>query len=66
MYKELQNLVKHVGIETVETLHMCGLYPAQVMKLNNKMDDWIARSYKSNMILLPELPDSTDELRMIS
>ncbi len=65
MYKALQNLVKHVGIETGETLRMCGLYPAQVMELDDKLG-MIARSYRSNMVLLPELPDSTVELRMIS
>lgn len=65
MYKALQNLVKHVGIETGEALRMCSLYPAQVMGLDDQLG-MIAKGYRSNMVLLPELLDSTDELRMIS
>jgi N-acetylglucosamine-6-phosphate deacetylase len=65
MYKALQNLVKHVGIETGEALRMCSLYPAQVMGLDDRLGR-IASGYKANMVLLPELLNSTDELRLIS
>jgi N-acetylglucosamine-6-phosphate deacetylase len=65
MYKALQNLVKHVGIETGEALRMCSLYPAQVMGLDDKLG-MVAKGYRSNMVLLPELLNSIDELRIIS
>ena len=65
MYKALQNLVKHVGIETGEALRMCSLYPAQVMQMDDQLGR-IAPGYKAKMVLLPELLDNTDELRMIS
>jgi N-acetylglucosamine-6-phosphate deacetylase len=58
MYKALQNLVKHVGIETGEALRMCSLYPAQVMQLNGQLGK-IARGYRAKMVLLPQLLDST-------
>ena len=53
MYKALQNLVKHVGIETGEALRMCSLYPAQVMQMDDKLGR-IAKGYQAQMILLPE------------
>lgn len=65
MYKALQNLVNHVGIETGEAIRMCSLYPAQVMALDYKLG-MIAKGYRSNMVLLPELLNNTDELRLIS
>jgi N-acetylglucosamine-6-phosphate deacetylase len=65
MYKTLQNLVNHVGVETGEALRMCSLYPAQVMQMDDQLGR-IATGYKAKMVLLPELPDNTDELRMIS
>jgi N-acetylglucosamine-6-phosphate deacetylase len=65
MYKALQNLVNHVGIETGEALRMCSLYPAQVMQMDDRLGR-IAPGYKANMVLLPELLDSNHELRMIS
>ena len=65
MYKALQNLVKHVGIETGEAIRMCSLYPAQIMGMEDRLGR-IAPGYKANMVLLPELLDNTDELRMIS
>ena len=53
MYKALQNLVKHVGIETAEALRMCSLYPAQLMQLDNQLGR-IVTGYKAKMVLLPE------------
>ncbi|MBL7700710.1 MAG: N-acetylglucosamine-6-phosphate deacetylase [Ferruginibacter sp.] len=65
MYKAFQNLVKHVGIETGEAIRMCSLYPAQIMGFDDKLG-MIGRGYRSNMVLLPELLNSADELRLIS
>jgi N-acetylglucosamine-6-phosphate deacetylase len=53
MYKALQNLVNHVGIETGEALRMCSLYPAQVMQMDDQLGR-IAAGYKAKMVLLPE------------
>jgi N-acetylglucosamine-6-phosphate deacetylase len=58
MYKALQNLVNHVGIETGEALRMCSLYPAQVMQMDNQLGR-IAVGYKAKMVLLPQLLDDT-------
>jgi N-acetylglucosamine-6-phosphate deacetylase len=58
MYKALQNLVKHVGIETGEALRMCSLYPAQVMQMDDQLG-MIASGYKAKMVLLPEHLDDT-------
>lgn len=58
MYKALQNLVKHVGIDTGEALRMCSLYPAQVMQLDDELGR-LAAGYKAKMVLLPSsLEDS--------
>ena len=58
MYKALQNLVKHVGIETGEALRMCSLYPAQVMQMDGQLGR-IEKGYKAKMVLLPQLLDDT-------
>ena len=58
MYKALQNLVHHVGIETGEALRMCSLYPAQLMQLDDKLGK-IAAGYPAKMVLLPQLLDDT-------
>ncbi len=58
MYKALQNLVKHGGIETGEALRMCSLYPAQVMHMDNELGR-IAKGYQAKMVLLPQLLDDT-------
>ena len=58
MYKALQNLVNHVGIETGEAIRMCSLYPAQVMQMDDQLGR-IAKGYKAKMILLPQLLDDT-------
>jgi N-acetylglucosamine-6-phosphate deacetylase len=64
MYKALQNLVKHVGIETGEALRMCSLYPAQVMQMDDESGR-IAAGFKAKMVLLPELLDDRT-VRIIS
>lgn len=53
MYKALQNLVNHCGIELGEALRMCSLYPAQVMNIDDKLGR-IAKGYKAKMTLLPQ------------
>ncbi len=58
MYKALQNLIKHVGIETGEALRMCSLYPAQVMQMDDQLGR-IAAGFKAKIVLLPELLDDT-------
>ena len=63
MYKALQNLVKHVGIETGEAIRMCSLYPAQIMGIEDRLGR-IAPGYKAKMVLLPQLLDD-NEVRVI-
>lgn len=63
MYKALQNLVKHVGIETGEALRMCSLYPAQVMQMDDRFGK-IAEGYHAKMVLLPRSLDGT-EVRVV-
>ncbi len=58
MYKALQNLVKHVGIETGEALRMCSLYPAQVMQIDDQLGR-IVTGYKAKMVVLPAFLDDT-------
>lgn len=53
MYKALQNLVTHVGIELAEALRMCSLYPAQVMRKDDQLGK-IATGYKAKMVLIPQ------------
>jgi N-acetylglucosamine-6-phosphate deacetylase len=64
MYKALQNLVNHVGIETGEALRMCSLYPAQVMQMDYQLGR-IAAGYKAKMVLLPQLLEE-NEVQVIS
>lgn len=64
MYKALQNLVNHVGIETGEALRMCSLYPAQVMQIDDQLGR-IATGYKAKMVVLPALLNDT-EVQIIS
>ncbi len=52
MYKALQNLVNHCGIDLAEALRMCSLYPAQVMQMDDQLGR-IAKGYKATMVLLP-------------
>ncbi len=64
MYKALQNLVSHCGIELGEALRMCSLYPAQVMQMDNCIGR-IAEGYKAKIVLLPKTLDST-KIHLIS
>lgn len=64
MYKALQNLVNHVGIETGEAIRMCSLYPAQVMQMDDQLGR-IATGYKAKMVVLPALLNDT-EVQIIS
>ena len=57
MYKALQNLVNHVGIETGEALRMCSLYPAQIMQIDDHLGR-IATGYEAKMVLVPEALDN--------
>lgn len=59
MYKALQNLVNHCGIELGEALRMCSLYPAQVMNMDNELGR-IAKGYKAMMVLLPQSLSDAD------
>ncbi len=59
MYKALQNLVTHCGIELAEALRMCSLYPAQVMNMNDELGR-IAKGYKAKMVFLPKAMDGVD------
>lgn len=54
MYKALQNLVNHAGIELAEALRMCSLYPAQVMNMDDQLGR-IAKGYQAKMVVLPEI-----------
>lgn len=58
MYKALQNLVKHVGVETGEALRMCSLYPAQAIQIDDHSGR-IAKGYKAKIVRLPALLDDT-------
>lgn len=58
MYKALQNLVQHAGIETGEALRMCSLYPARAMQMDDQVG-MIASGYKAKMVVLPELLDNS-------
>ena len=64
MYKALQNLVNHVGMELAEALRMCSLYPAQVMQMGDQLGR-IAKGYKAKMVLLPKSMHDND-IRLIS
>ena len=64
MYKALQNLVHHCGIELGEALRMCSFYPAQVMQIDNQLGK-IASGYKASMVLIPQKLND-DLLRIVS
>lgn len=53
MVKALQNLVRSVGIDLAEALRMCGLYPARVLKLENKFGR-IQKNYAACLVVLNE------------
>ncbi|MGB4844229.1 MAG: amidohydrolase family protein, partial [Ferruginibacter sp.] len=64
MYKALQNLVNHCGIELAEALRMCSLYPAQVMQMDDKLGK-ITSGYKASMVVIPEKLNNAT-LRIVS
>jgi N-acetylglucosamine-6-phosphate deacetylase len=51
MNKAVKNLVDHAGIELAEALRMCSLYPAKVLKTENRLGR-IAPGYQSVMTVL--------------
>lgn len=61
MAKSVRNLVDHVGIELGEALKMVSLYPAQVMKLSDKLGK-IEIGFDANMVVLD---DSLEMQKMI-
>lgn len=52
MYKAYCNLVTHAGISIDEALRMCSLYPARIMKMDDKLGK-IEKGYEAKMVLLP-------------
>ena len=52
MYKALQNLVTHCGVELGEALRMCSLYPARVMQVDDKLGK-IEKGYEAKLVILP-------------
>ena len=56
MNKAVQNLVNHTGIELGEALRMCSLYPARVMKLDNRYG-YLEKNYAANITVLNEQLD---------
>jgi N-acetylglucosamine-6-phosphate deacetylase len=51
MHQSFLNLVNKTGIETGEALRMCSLYPAQVLKIDNKYGK-IAPGYNAQFVVL--------------
>jgi N-acetylglucosamine-6-phosphate deacetylase len=59
MYRAMQNLVNHCQVELEEAIRMCSLYPARVMKIDDKLGR-IAKGYAAKMVLLPRSPDGIE------
>ena len=59
MAKSVKNCVEHAGIELSEALRMASLYPAQVMKIDDRLGK-IAKGYKESFVLM------SDELEVIT
>lgn len=57
MAKSVQNLVNHCGIELVEALRMCSLYPARVIGLEKEVGK-IEKGYKARLVLMSEKNDA--------
>ena len=51
MAKALQNLVRHTGIDLAEALRMCSLYPARVIKLEDRLGR-ISMGYDSGLVVM--------------
>jgi len=62
MNKALKNLVNHAGIELSEALRMCSLYPAKVIKEDNRYGR-LEKNYAANITVLNEQLEVT---RLIS
>ncbi len=61
MAKSVQNLVRNVGIPLDEALRMVSLYPAQVMKLDNRLGKTEA-GYSADLVMLDEEANVFDTL----
>jgi len=53
MDKAVQNLVSHCNIELSEALRMCSLYPARVIKMDNKFGR-IEKGYQARLVILDQ------------
>ena len=62
MNKAVKNLVDHGGIDLAEALRMCSLYPARVLKAENKLGK-IAPGYQSAMAVLNSNLEAVSLLR---
>lgn len=51
MNQAVKNLVAHAGIELAEALRMCSLYPAQVLKADDKLGKLFS-GYQPSMVVL--------------
>ena len=55
MHKAFKNLVEHVGIEVEEALRMCSLYPAQVLKCDDKYGKIVPQAAGQFLVLDKQL-----------
>ena len=53
MQKALYNLVHHAGVELAEALRMCSLYPARVMRMDDRLGK-IAPGYRAALVGIDE------------
>jgi N-acetylglucosamine-6-phosphate deacetylase len=51
MHQAMINLVQHAGVDKDEALRMCSLYPAQVLKCDDRLGR-IDRGYESKLVVL--------------
>lgn len=59
MHKAVVNLVNKAGVSLEEAIRMCSLYPAQLMKLDNKFGK-IAPGYSAQFVVLNQALDMLD------
>lgn len=52
MYQAFVNLTSQAGIDAGESLRMCSLYPARVMKLDDRLGK-IEKGYEAKLVLFP-------------
>lgn len=55
MHKAFKNLVEHVGIEMEEAIRMCSLYPAQVLRCDDKYGKIVPQAAGQFLILNKQL-----------